>query len=134
MDCSGPYSSGELDIHQEPKKFNCAIAGYAMMSNEELGLDTFIGPNGEDQLTTITDNMTGKKKELKLEQNPFVKQRAIVSGGTSCYRTSDQDTVVKFSWTSDKRSPEAKYLNLARERGVAGLTSLLGHHQITSIK
>lgn len=105
-----------------------------MSSNEELGLDTFIEPNGEDQLITITDNMTGKKKELQLDQNPFVKQRAIVSRGTSCYRTSDQETVVKFSWTSDKRSPEAKYLNLARERGVTGLTSLFGHHQRTSIK
>ncbi|MCJ1349377.1 hypothetical protein MMC31_007617 [Peltigera leucophlebia] len=134
FDRSGPYSSGEFNIHKEPERFICAIAGYALMNNEELGLDTFIEQNGEDQFITIIDNMTGKKKELQLERQPFVKQRAIVCRGTTCYRTSDQEIVVKFSWTSDKRSPEANYLNLARERGVTGLASLLGHHQITSIK
>ena len=96
-----------------------------MMSNEELGLDTFIQLNGEDQLITITDNSNGEKKEFQLEQSPFVRHSAIVSRGTTCYRTSDQETVVKFSWTPDKRHPEAKYLNLARERGVTELGSLL---------
>ena len=38
FDRSGPYSSGESDIHEEPKKFIRAIAGYAMMDDEELGL------------------------------------------------------------------------------------------------
>lgn len=42
FDRSGPYSSGEFDIHKEPYKFICAIAGYLMMNNDELGLDTFI--------------------------------------------------------------------------------------------
>ena len=134
FDRSGPYSSGEFDIHEEPEMFIVAIVGYAMMSNEELGLDTFIEHNGEDKLITFTDDTTGKKKEFQLEQNPFFKQRATVCRGTTCYRTSDQETVVKFSWTSDKRPSEAKFLNIARERGVTGLASLLGHHKITSIK
>lgn len=72
FDRSGSYSSGEFNIHKEPKKFICAIAGYAMMSIEELGLDTFIEQNGEDWFITLTDNMTGKEKELQLERNPFV--------------------------------------------------------------
>lgn len=58
----------------------------------------------------------------------------IVCRGTTCYRTADQASVVKFSWTSDKRPSEAKYLILARERGVTGVANLPGHHQITSIK
>ena len=134
FDRSGPYSSGEFNIHEEPEKFIWAIAGYTMMSDEELGLDTFIEQNGDDRFIGITDDATGKKKRLQLERDPFVKQRAIVCRGTNCYRTSDQASVVKFSWTSDKRPPEAEYLNLARERGVTGLASLLGHHRITSIK
>ena len=32
FDRSGPYSSGEFDIHEEPEKFIRTIAGYAMMS------------------------------------------------------------------------------------------------------
>lgn len=134
FDRSGPYSSGEFDIHKDPDKFICAIAGYPMMNNDELGLDTFIEQKGEEQFVTITDSISGEKKELQLERNPFVKQRAIVCRGTCCYRTTDEQTVVKFSWTSDKRPPEAEYLNLARERGVTGLASLVGHFPITSIK
>lgn len=38
-DRSGPYSSGEFDIHDEPEKFIPAVAGYAML-DEHLGLDT----------------------------------------------------------------------------------------------
>ena len=38
FDRSGPYSSGEFDIYEEPKKFIRAIAGYAVMDDEELGL------------------------------------------------------------------------------------------------
>lgn len=78
FDRSGPSSSGEFDIHKEPKKFISAIVSYSMMNNDELGLDTFIEQKGEDQFVTITDSISGEKKELQLERNPFVKQRAIV--------------------------------------------------------
>lgn len=126
FDRSGPYSSGEFDIHREPEIFINAIGGYAMMSNEELVLDTFIEHNGEDQHIPFTDDTTREKKEFQMEKNTFVKQRAIICRGTICYRTSDHETVVKFSWASDKRPLEAKYLNLAREKGVTGPASLLG--------
>ncbi|MCJ1360430.1 MAG: hypothetical protein MMC33_010435 [Icmadophila ericetorum] len=134
FDRSGPYSSGVFNIHEEPEKFIQAIAGYTMMDDEELGLDTFIERDDKDQFISVTDDSTGKDKRLQLEENPFVKQRAIVCRGTNCYRTIDQTSVVKFSWTSDKRPSEAKYLNLARERGVTGVANLLGHHRITSVK
>ena len=34
FDRSGPYSSGEFDIHNEPMKFIKTITGYANMSDE----------------------------------------------------------------------------------------------------
>ena len=37
FDRSGPYSSGEFDIHEEPEKFIQAIAGYAMMDDGRNG-------------------------------------------------------------------------------------------------
>ena len=42
FDRSGCYSSGEFDIHKEPERFIRAIAGYAIMSDQELGLDIFV--------------------------------------------------------------------------------------------
>ena len=41
--------------------------------------------------------------------------------------------MVKFSWVSDKRQPEADLLRLARERGVEGVPKLFGYYRITSI-
>jgi hypothetical protein len=133
FDRSGPYSSGEFDIHKEPEQVIRAIAGYAMMSDEELGLDTFVERDGEDRFITITEDVTGKEKRLQLEPVPIVIQRAIVCRGTNCYRSKDSEYVVKFSWTSDKRPPEANHLRLAREKGVKGVAKLLGYHRITSI-
>lgn len=103
FDRSGPYSSGEFDIHEEPKIFIQSLAGYAHMSDKELGLDTFIQRRAERTSITPESDARGKKRKLQLDAEPFVRQRATVCRGTTCFRTTDQKNVVKFSWTSDKR-------------------------------
>ena len=138
FDRSGPYSSGEFDIYKEPEQFIRAIAGYTMMSDEELGLDTFVERDGEDRFITITEDMTGKERRLQLELDLIAYQRAIVCRGTSCFRASipsseDPRYVVKFSWTSDMRQSEVDLLRLARARGVEGVAKLFGDYHITSI-
>ena len=134
FDRSGPYSSGEFDVHKEPEQFIRAIAGYAMMSDEELGLDTYIERDGGDLFITITEDATGEKKRLQLERTPLIVQRAIVCRGTNCYRTKDSKYVAKFAWASDKRPSEADLLRIAHKRGVKGVARLLGYHRITSIE
>jgi len=138
FDRSGPYSSGLFDIHEEPEKFIRAIAGYMMMNDKELGLDTFIERRMGIRSITISEDATGEEKRLRLEPDLIAYQRAIVCRGTSCFLAKasglkDPQYVVKFSWTSDKRPPEADLLRLARERGVRGVAKLFGHHRITSI-
>lgn len=133
FDRSGPYSSGEFDIHEEPEKFIRAIAGYAMMDDEELGLDTFIKLDDTGRIITISTDATGNENRMQLDEAPFVKQRAVVCRGTTCFRSGDQANVVKFSWTSDKRPPEADHLRLALENGVEGIAKLIGYQSITSI-
>ena len=133
FDRSGPYSSGEFDIHEEPDKFIRAIAGYAMMDDEELGLDTFTELDETGRFITITKDATETENRMQLDEAPFVKQRAVVCRGTTCFRSSDRANVVKFSWTSDKRAPEADHLRLASERGVEGIAKLIGYQCITSI-
>ncbi|KAL2050081.1 hypothetical protein ABVK25_009691 [Lepraria finkii] len=123
----------EFDIHEEPEKFIRALAGYAMMDDEELGLDTFTEQDDIGRFITISKDATGKENRMQLEEGPLVKQRAVVCRGTTCFPSSDQANAVKFSWTSDKRPPEADHLRLAREKGVEGIAKLVGYQRITSI-
>lgn len=67
-----------------------------MMSDEELGLDTFVERDREDRFITITEDVTEQKKRLQLEQDSIVVQRAIVCRGTNCYRSKDSKYVSKF--------------------------------------
>lgn len=133
FDRFGLYSSGEFDIHEEPEKFIGAIVGYAMMDDEELGLDTFTELDDIGRFITISRDATGREDRMQLNEAPFVRHRAVVCRGTTCFRSSDQADVVKFSWTSDKRPPEADHLRLAREKGVEGIAKLIGYRCITSI-
>lgn len=66
------------------------------MSDEELGLDTFVKRDGEDQFITIIEDVTRKERRLQLEQDPIVIQRAIVYRGINYYRSKDLEYVVKF--------------------------------------
>jgi Fungal protein kinase len=73
FDRSGPYSS------DEPEQFVRALAGYALMSDEELGLDSFVERNGEGHFVTVTEDATGKETKIPLQPEPTFKQRAIIS-------------------------------------------------------
>ena len=131
FDRSGAYSSDSFDILQQSDRFIRTITGYALMEDEELGLDTFMKRDGQSPTVAIGDAITGEDVTLKLEASPFITQRAIVSRGTFCYRTADQQHVVKFSWRSDKRRPEADHLK--RSQGVKGIAKLVGSSDVISV-
>ncbi|XP_044714731.1 kinase [Hirsutella rhossiliensis] len=136
--CQPTRRPGAFDIHEKPKRFIQVIAGYAMMDDEELGLDTFTELDGNSRLIHVDQDGTSGRKRLRLESQPFTRQQAVVCRGTSCYLTKPPDFedwsyVVKFSWTSDRRKPEADLLRLARQRGVEGIAELIGHRRIISI-
>ena len=71
FDRFGPYSSTAFDIHEEPERFIRTMAGYVMMSDEELGLDTFIERDDGDQFITVVEDVTGKERRLQLEPVPI---------------------------------------------------------------
>ncbi|KAI9781456.1 MAG: hypothetical protein M1816_002377 [Peltula sp. TS41687] len=133
FDRSGAYSSDEFDIHEQPERFIRTIAGYLMMKDEELGLDTFVEQDGGTRFINIAEDASSSKTRLQLKRDPIVLQQAIVCRGTNSYRSKDRKHVVKFSWVSSKRRPEAGLLRLAKQRGVKGVVKLFGHHNITSI-
>ena len=103
---SGAYSSDTFDILQQSDRFIRNINGYALMADEELGLDTFMKRNGQHRSVAVADVTTGEDVTPELEASPFITQRAIVSRGTFCYRTADQQPMVKYAWRSDKRQPK----------------------------
>ena len=74
FDRSGPYSSGEFNIHEEPGRFIKAILGYANMRDAELGVDTYTEKQGTDQSITIRSDLTGQENKMLLEAAPFIKQ------------------------------------------------------------
>ena len=133
FDRSGCFSSGHFDIREQPQRFIEAIVGYAMMTDEELGLDTFIQRATDGRFVDIEEVASEQKKRLELKTDPFVERRAIVGRGTSCYCTNDLKHVVKFSWTPTGRPLEVSYLRKAQEKGVKGIATLIGHSSITSI-
>jgi hypothetical protein len=130
FDRSGSYSSEKFDIHKEPERFVKVIAGYALMSDAELGLNTFIKRNGNGKYIVTRD------VKISLEDKPIASTKAIVCRGTTCYRGRRNDSteweyVVKFAWPSDKRQREGKLLKLAKEKGVKGIAVWFNHEQIS---
>ncbi|KAH9205216.1 hypothetical protein DL95DRAFT_528943 [Leptodontidium sp. 2 PMI_412] len=129
FDRSGPFSSEKFDIHKEPERFVKVIAGYALMSDAELGLNTFIKRDGNGKYIVARD------VRISLEDKPIASTKAIVCRGTTCYRgrrldSKDWEYVVKFAWPSDKRQREGRLLKLAKERGVTGVAEWFHHDQV----
>ena len=138
FDRSGPYGPGPFNIHEEPEKFIQVISGYTMMDDEELGLDICTEEGIDSRFITLEQDGTENATKLRLDPSPFIYQRAIVCRGTSCFlaktpASESHDCVAKFSWTSDRRRPEAELLKLARQRGVKGVAELVAHRRITSV-
>ena len=138
FDRSGPYSSTEFDIHEQPKKFVQAIAIYLMMTDLELGFDPLVEHHGNDQFITVSESQGGAKKRFQLHPDLIAVQQAIVCRGTTCYRaklvgSKSWDYVVKLSWRSSKRPAEAELLKLAQQRDVQGVAKIFAHNDIISI-
>ncbi|SLM35803.1 serine threonine-protein kinase sgk2 [Lasallia pustulata] len=142
FDRSGPYSGATFDVHEEPEKFIQVMCAYLMMSDEELGLDTFTKAKNNRLFVSMPVKARTKRNrqlELELDPNPIAHQRSIVCRGTSCFLAkpigaAEFDRVVKYSWTSSMRPPEADLLNKANERGVKGLAKVVGYcEEVTSI-
>jgi len=129
FDRSGPYSSEKFDINKEPERFIRVIAGYALMTDTELGLNTFIKRDETGKYIVARD------VRIFLEDKPIASTKAIVCRGTTCYRgmrreSTEWEYVIKFAWPSDKRQREGDLLKLAKERGVKGIAEWFHHEEI----
>ncbi|TFB06013.1 hypothetical protein CCMA1212_001427 [Trichoderma ghanense] len=137
FDRSGCYSPGAFNIHQHPERFVRVIAGYIMMSQEDLGLDTFVQQEEDSRFIRIV-GPGGKRSRLHLSPALLAHRPTIVSRATSCFLakhagSTDHDRVVKFSWPFSNQRSEVDILEIAKQRGVEGIVRLDTHCEITSI-
>ncbi|KAG0131312.1 hypothetical protein HOY82DRAFT_578732 [Tuber indicum] len=116
---SGPYNSEKFDIHKELERFVKVLAGYALMSDAELGLNTFIKLDGNGKYIVTRD------VRISLEDKPIASTKAIRPGST------DSEYVVKFAWPSDNTQREGELLKLAKEIGVTGIAITIDGHPDT---
>ena len=133
FDRSGAYGASPFDIGTSPERFIRIMSGYALMSDEELGLDTFVDREGEKPFVTVVEDGARKRRRLQLEATPIATQSVIASRGTCCYRTIDGQHVVKFSWLSDRRIPEVEHLRKVAAHDVQGVVRLYGAETVLSV-
>ncbi|KAG6095123.1 hypothetical protein E4U31_006003 [Claviceps sp. LM219 group G6] len=140
FDRSGPYSGATFNVHEEPEKFVQVLCGYLMMSDEELGLDTFTEEKDGRRFVMIPVNPCATElTQLELHPKQLSYRRAIVSRATTCFPgkpigAPEFDRVVKYSWTPSTWTPEADLLRKANEHRVKGVAKMMGYErEITRI-
>ncbi|QPH01029.1 hypothetical protein C2857_005218 [Epichloe festucae Fl1] len=110
FDRSGCYSPGAFDIHKKPERFIQVIAGYTMMNDEELGLDTFTERNGDAHLIHI---------EQEGSSGLRIRRIGVVSPS--------------FHGRPRSESQRQTFSDWPIREGVEGIAELIGHRRITSI-
>ncbi|OBT47644.1 hypothetical protein VE00_02916 [Pseudogymnoascus sp. WSF 3629] len=136
FDRSGAFSSEEVDTAMTPDLLIETLASYAMMGDEEVGLNSFIKKDG---LRSYVEFEGGEAERFYLEPELIAAPRYIVGPSTTCYvsrrLTSDKpNLVVKFAWREDKRHTELEFLTLTKERNVRGVIKVLGCQDLESIE
>jgi len=68
-----PYQSQMTSeyIHKEPECLIRVVAGYALMSDDELGMDTFVERDEGRHSATVINDTTGKSISLELHPPPI---------------------------------------------------------------
>lgn len=161
FDRAGAYSSGLIDLVQNPQELFHTLAGYCMMDDKESGvntyvkclgpgLDSYISPNegipSDEDVSSDTGSdfdgslfrHEGRMDKVYLRPEMLTAPGHLVGLGTTCFAASESTTdepnmVVKFSWRADNTTDESQLLGRLRERGTLGVVEFLGHRELVSI-
>ncbi|SZF00730.1 unnamed protein product [Blumeria hordei] len=118
---SGGYSSGEIDVIKSQEKLVRALSSYMLMSDEELGLDSFVRYVVQHAYITIPEcDKSGENIEVVPE--PMTRPVTIHSGGNTCHQTTDGEYMIKFSRGSRTKRSEINALKLVK--GIPGVINL----------
>ncbi|EPQ65346.1 Bgt-3608, partial [Blumeria graminis f. sp. tritici] len=124
IDRTGAYSSGYISIENDEQALVRAITSYLLMSDKELGLDTTIRQVDGRSMIKIVNDESGETKEIEIDPEPLIKSRRLISRGTTCYRSIDDKSLVKYSWHKLFGESEANLLKEALSlNGVVNLVA-----------
>ncbi|CAD6501097.1 BgTH12-01352 [Blumeria graminis f. sp. triticale] len=116
---SGAYSSGLFNIEDDKEKLVRAICSYLLMSDQELGIDSSIEKVNGRSSVSIYDEKQKETRKFDINPNPFFMVGTIVTRGTTCFETSDKNSVVKYSWVRTPGKSEIDFLQHAH--GIDGV-------------
>ncbi|CAN9142136.1 unnamed protein product [Alternaria alternata] len=135
FDRSGAYSSDRLDLTQSLDLLVQTLASYTLMTEEEVGFNTFIrdlAPGSDSYVAFHQDHKFYLRPELVATAN------YMVGPGTTCYvastsPTEKPDTVIKFSWREEEDPREVSLLLRAHERKAWGVIKMIGYRDLVTI-
>jgi hypothetical protein len=140
FDRQGAYASTPLilDRAEDQERFLRAVAGYAMMSREELGMNPYIQNDGESNFVVMKNFANGEDERLYFEDCPIRRYAGISYAGPTWFRAGrlqfeDREFVIKFVWRRAGTHPEGEMTALVTKKKVWGVVQLLGHCELTSI-
>ncbi|VDB83549.1 Bgt-20767-2 [Blumeria graminis f. sp. tritici] len=132
IDRTGAYSSGLISIENDEQTMVRAICSYLLMSDEELGLDTTVRQVDERSMIIISDGEPGKTREIEIDPSPIIRPGKLISCGTTCYRSIDDELLVEYSWRELRGKSEMNLPKVAlRVRGETNLVALDTIHKCT---
>ncbi|CCU76931.1 serine/threonine-protein kinase Sgk2 [Blumeria hordei DH14] len=128
---SGAFSSGLFDLEKDKEKLVRAICSYLLMSDQELGMDSSIRQVDGRSFVSIDDKKLKKRTEFEINPNSFFRVRTLASRGTTCFETSDESKVVKYSWFRIPGKSEIDFLYHAN--GIEGVVEYVSADVICTI-
>ncbi|KAG9241301.1 hypothetical protein BJ878DRAFT_536604 [Calycina marina] len=120
FDRSGAYNSEKFDIHEEPARLVKTIAGYALITDAELGLNMFIKRDGNGKY------ILARNVKISLEDKPIASTTAIVCRGKHAIEEGEAIQRTGSTWQR-----EGRLLKLAKDRGITCIAHWFNHKQVT---
>ncbi|CAD6502860.1 BgTH12-05449 [Blumeria graminis f. sp. triticale] len=115
VDRAGAYSSAQIKILDNQEKLVRGLSSYMLMSDREFGLDPVISyDDAERCFVTISDDNQSMEK-IEVHPMPVTRPETIASRGNTCFKTKDNESLIKFSWGSGAKQNEIEFLKLAKD-------------------
>ncbi|SZF06411.1 unnamed protein product [Blumeria hordei] len=111
IDRAGAYSSGKYDVLEDQEMLVRGLSSYMLMSDEELGLNPVTSYDDADRCFVSSTNDKNETAKLEVNTTPIARPETIVSRGITCFRTIDENYLIKFSWGTGAKENEIKFLS-----------------------
>ena len=102
----------KFDIHKEPERFVKVLAGYVLMSNAELGLNTFIKRDGSSKTLDRSRNHYKQHPNFVFRAEKKRDEGAAPESGAMKRSKSDDGRVVAASPGPDVKEHEQDISNV----------------------